>query len=219
MAAMLDYNPKLEVGFEKYAFDYLLGEKLTKGKSSNLKERLSNFHNACRTESSDSKQYWGNKITTEQIAALEKCENAQWPVYLQGFIKNIIEGQKVIFIVRDGRSCVQSKMKRTDQTYATALQRWKTSIDILEFFQSTTLDLHVCKYEDLLKKPKEELIRLCSFLDVSYDESMLQGPSNPIMPDIYKAQGLRPIKEETWPEQWEQDMFQELQKLGYLNEA
>src|SRR5690606_32623928 len=120
LAAMLDCHSKLEVGFERFAFDYLLGEKLSGRNSSDLNSRLQYFKTSCQKQANSSSHYWGNKITTEQIAALGECEGAEWPVYAESFRAKVIGEKKIIFIVRDGRACIQSKMKRTGQNYTTA---------------------------------------------------------------------------------------------------
>ncbi len=220
LTAMLDYNSGLEVALERFAFDYLLGQKMPPEKVKLLDKRLVYFQKACQQEANQSSQYWGNKITTEQITALQDCDNTIWPDYLDSFIMEVIGQKRVVYIVRDGRSCVQSKMKRTDQSYKTALTRWKASVAILDHFQKRNVDLHLCRYEDLVKEPEETLQAICKFLHVKFEEQMLDGPQNPIMPKMYAGDSIRqqPEAETTWPESWTEDMKEELQILGYLDE-
>ncbi len=219
LASMLDYNSELEVGMERFAFDYLLGKELNPDEATQLDKRLHFFKEACRKQGNSSSKYWGNKITTEQIMALEDCENVQWPGYMQLFLDRVVADRKLIFITRDGRSCVNSKMKRTGQDYDTALQRWKKSVQMLGFLEANHPKLCVLRYEDLIGDPEGELGRVCEFLDVAYDNNMLNGPSNPKMPEMYKGQGLsKALSVKDWPASWTEDMKQELEKLGYLNE-
>lgn len=217
MASMLDYNPQLQVGMERFAFDYLLGEKLDKDKSDSLVERINAFDWACQLEAKQSKNKWGNKITTEQIAALGNTLNSDWPTYIDVFSSKVIRNRKVLFIVRDGRACVSSKIKRTGQSYEEALSRWKLSILLLNHLQEKNLNLHICKYEDLVTQPEKVLTLAAEFLGVQFHSAMLEGPKNPNMPKIYKGEALRAINvEEQWPEGWTADMKRELEQLGYL---
>lgn len=165
LAAMLDYHSQLQVGFERFSFDYLLGQKLPPSRASNLGHRIEGFRKACQKQAGLSKGYWGNKITTEQIVALRECENAGWPTYLQQFAEKVIGPRKVVFIVTDGRACVSSKIKRTGQSYETALERWKTGVALMEFLQAQGTKMLMCRYEDLLKDPEAELSAICKFLE------------------------------------------------------
>lgn len=218
LAAMLDYHSKLSVGMERFAFDYLLGEKLTETDKANLQTRLRHFKVSCEKESRHAKTYWGNKITTEQVAALGECQNSKWPAYLNHFIDEVIGDKKVIFIVRDGRACVQSKMKRTEQDYTIALGRWQLSIAMLDYLKEKGVYHYQLRYEDLVAQPEVELLKVCDFLGLKFEKRMLKGPGNPIMPDIYKGKTLLKKKKENWPAEWTADMKPELKKLGYLNE-
>lgn len=220
LTAMLDYNSGLEVALERFAFDFLLGQKMPPDKVKLLEKRLLYFQKACQQEANQSSHYWGNKITTEQITALEECQNTSWPEYLDSFIMEAIGQKRVVYIVRDGRSCVQSKIKRTGQTYEVAVARWKMSVAILDHLKMRNVDLHLCRYEDLIENPEEVLMGVCKFLHVKFEEDMLKGPQNPLMPKMYTGDSIRrqPETETNWPEQWTKDMQPELQKLGYLNE-
>ncbi len=220
LTAMLDYNSHLEVALERFSFDYLLGQKMPPEKAKMLDKRLTYFQKACQDDANLSSHYWGNKITTEQIIALQECDGAIWPEYLDSFIMEVIGLKRVVYIVRDGRSCVQSKMKRTGQDYETALARWKGSIAVLDHFSKRNVDMHVCRYEDLVNEPGETLQDICKFLNVKFEEQMLKGPQNPIMPAIYAGEAIRqkPQTKTNWPERWTEDMKEELLKLGYLDE-
>ena len=76
LAGLLDSHSQLEIGFELFSIDYLIGRKMP-WCSRNKKERLIHnrvqaFRNACLQESLKfSGKLWGNKITSEQINGLE----------------------------------------------------------------------------------------------------------------------------------------------------
>ena len=220
LASMLDYHPKLQVGFERFAFDYLLGEELGGARKNDLNYRLETFDKSCREEAGISKNWWGNKITTEQILALEGCTNIPLNGSISEFITKVIRTRKVVFIVRDGRHCIFSKMKRTNQNYETALMRWKYSIKVLNELSKQGVNLHLCRYEDLLQSPEVELSKVVEFLGFRFDSNMLRGPSNTMMPEMYAGDGLRPISALTEEQKsWTKDILDELIQLKYLDET
>ncbi|WP_417609703.1 sulfotransferase family protein [Owenweeksia hongkongensis] len=219
LASMIDYHPKVKVGFERFAFDFLLGEKLESEDKNDINSRLEAFKKSCKEEAVLSKALWGNKITTEQILALEDCQNIPLNGSILEFTRKVVRSQKVIFIVRDGRHCILSKMKRTGQGYERALQRWKYSTKVLNEFSKQGVNLHLCRYEDLLQNPEGELSRICEFLGVQFERDMLKGPSNSMMPEMYAGKGLRPVSELTEEQKlWTKDIKEELEQLGYLND-
>jgi len=69
LAGLLDSHSQLEIGFELFSIDYLMGRKMP-WCSRNKKERLISdrvqaFRNACLRESLKfSGKLWGNKITS-----------------------------------------------------------------------------------------------------------------------------------------------------------
>jgi len=161
---MIDFHPGIQVGFERFAIDFLLGEKIPQDKKKDLDIRLKLFDESCVDEASkNGDRLWGNKITTEQISALDECVVESNENVGLHFLQKVIKSQKLIYIVRDGRHCVQSKMKRTDQSYEEALARWKYSVELLRDFEESKANMHLCKYEDLLKDPEHELAKICSF--------------------------------------------------------
>ena len=216
LAAMLDSHPKLSVGMEMFAFDYLLAEKIDEKEKDSLIKRVSSFNRACENVASSLKTLWGNKITSEQVFELSKCEGAVWPNYFDYFLSKTVGKNKVVFIVRDGRSCVQSKLNRTEQGYSTALKRWKYSISLLKHLQKTHGNLHVVYYEQLVENPKRELEKLATFFNVPFAKEMLEGHKNKILPDIYKGQELKINTSQNWSQNWTDDMRVELTELGYL---
>jgi hypothetical protein len=216
LAAMLDYHSRLSLGFEAFSVPYLMGEDLPEGKKLNMDERLKQFVARCQESANNNDVYWGNKITTEQIASLAECDEATWPHYLERFIAQAIGNQKVIFIMRDGRTCVDSKMRRTGQTYELAKERWKTSIQIWDYLTQSSVAMHTVTYEDLLAKPKEVLLAVCDFLEVTFEEHMLEGTNNANMPNEYRGKELRQaLAVAQFPKQWTSDLLPELNLAGY----
>lgn len=219
LASMLDFHPDLKVGFERFAFDFLLGEALSKDRAALATARLLNFDKACTDEARKNSTYWGNKITTEQIFAIAECEGVNEGDVAEIFVSGVVRKQKVIFIVRDGRHCVNSKMKRAGLSYDEAVKRWKASIGLLNSFLEKEVNMHICRYEDLLESPEEVLAGVCEFLGYQFNDAMMKGTENPMMPNMYEGSKLRPVPPLSEVQQsWTDDMHHELEQLNYIHE-
>jgi hypothetical protein len=113
------------------------------------------------------KLMWGDKdpIYTEHIETLNE----------------IFPDAKFIHLVRDGRDVALSLMTKTwgPNTFSNAIMYWEKTVHItrrllkmLDCAQSIEL-----KYEDLVTSPEENLQHLCSFLQLEYNEKMLNSYS------------------------------------------
>lgn len=215
IASMLDAHPQLEVATEEFVAEYLL----PKGNSilSNPEQQLQAFVKACQKAASKSKLRYGNKVTTEQLGFVEDYgrnltgRKALW--------QQLWQERKIVFIVRDGRTCISSKLERTSNTYPQALAYWKHSIDMLKYLQQQGAKLVLVRFEDLLQNPREELQKVCDFLDVSYSESMLSGTASDRIFIDYRQRGLdaRKIDRPVDPRVKIEDILEELKFLGYLS--
>lgn len=212
-AGLLDYHPALKVGFERFSVDYLMGEKLSGAEKMNLEARLSHFKKSCEEESKSYK-HWGNKITTEQIFALSECGEDHFE---ERFRDELCKGRKTIFIIRDGRTCVRSKISRTGQSVEEAVKRWKYSVGFMLRLRDSGYDHLILKYEELVQNPEKELQRICGFLKVKYDPQMLEGTENKGMRPEYRQNGFSHSQMEIDEEaqQYEALLQPELSELGY----
>ena len=88
---------------------------------------------------------------------------------------------KFIYIYRDGRDVARSCMGMGwAGNLWTASQRWIDAEQLWAQFRPT-LDPERCteiQFEELLARPEEELTRICAFLGVPYDASMLSYPDD-----------------------------------------
>lgn len=221
LSAMLDCHPELRVGFERFATDYLWAEKFKEGKKASLMKRINTFKRACTKLSYTSDLYWGNKIVEVQIRALFQAPGATSKAeVVKAFSDKVLKNRKVIFLVRDGRHCVRSKLNRENKDYTTALHTWKFSIELYNMLEEHGIEQCLVRYEDLVSNPKKELERICLFLGVPYREEMLQAPNHRAMPDAYKGgKGIRSVPPLTDEQSsWTADMEVELKQLGYLDE-
>jgi hypothetical protein len=194
LAGLLDFHDRLEVGFERFSEAYLMGASLATSRPAIFDDRVRAFLDSCRDEAlrfPDS--IYGNKITTEQVFGLED-HNAANPDatidVLDRFFNEFMNGRKIVFVLRDGRTCVRSKMARTGQSLELACERWKYSVKVYRFLSARDHDTLCIRFEDLLLCPKQTLADVCALLGVPYQESMLQGTANAKMPLDYRQREL-----------------------------
>ena len=90
-------------------------------------------------------------------------------------LENEIDNLKVVFMVRDGRACLTSR--RASKLGSLNLQSicddWNLCMEVI----NKRVDNSQCcivRYEDLVSNPEFELNRVCSFLEIDYEEAMLQ---------------------------------------------
>jgi hypothetical protein len=182
LTGMLDYHNDLEVGMEHSSMACLMGRKITTRGQNMFHRRVREFLRACDKQASlFPKKFYGNKITTEQLMALNKhnVENPASPIdVLDMFFNRYLAGVKVIFILRDGRACVRSKIVRTGKSVEQACARWNDSVEVYKFLRSRHQNNICIRYEDLLTSPKEILEQICGFLEIKFQQTMLDGTAN-----------------------------------------
>lgn len=202
LTGLLDAHPKLEVGFERYAISHLMNKKPL---------AVSTFMEMCSKEASQSTQIWGNKITTEQLQpALEAHQEA----VMQAFT-----ALRVIFVLRDGRTCIASKMARAGLSFGIAQERWLYSVQVYELLLAALPQMAVVKYEDLVQQPQHTLENLCQFIEVPFHKKMLRGSANPKLPVEYqhKTINLQKARATEHPPFPTRDIEAALRKLGYIS--
>lgn len=193
LAGLLDAHPTIRMGFEAFATDYLKGFRIAHHDYSHmLDERIRAFQQACIGEAKNHPgKMWGNKITTEQIAGLEDYNGlfpfAKKPVF-EAFFGHM--ATDVIFILRDGRNCVASKVKRTGQPWELAVHRWRYAVRTYEYLQAHYPRTLLVRFEDLVMSPEKELARITEFLGINYCDTMLQGTQNQNMLADYQRKGF-----------------------------
>ena len=194
LSGLLDSHPKLEVGFELFAIEYLMGKsflnRIFQRKKFIIHDRTAAFKDACIRESKKfSEKLWGNKITTEQIFGLEdhNIANPRERVdIIDFFFRESMYDIKIIFILRDGRTCVRSKVKRTGQPFALACKRWNFSVQVYRYLKESHNNNITVKFEELLKNPRQVLENICSFLSIPFEEKVLKGTRNEKMLPEYR---------------------------------
>lgn len=133
---------------------------------------------------------WGNKITTEQLYGLEDHNAVHLPYVdvLDRFFREAVPEYRIVFIIRDGRACTASKVRRTGQTWEQAAFRWHYSVRVLKAIRQ--LDRPVCevRFEDLVNEPERVLRLVCRYLDVEFEPAVLQQTdSDTLRPEYRRA--------------------------------
>jgi len=130
---------------------------------------------------------------------------------------------KVIQLVRDGRGTVNSWLKSGSSSFTETVNSWRFHI------KSHRRSLKKIKpenkirvrYEDLCTNPVSELTRLCDFLQVSYQETMLrmEGPFHMLGGNPGTMENNRVIQlDNEWERMFTQDQLTLFDKLaGPLN--
>ncbi|MBZ0269938.1 sulfotransferase [bacterium] len=223
LAGLLDAHPGLEVGFEHRSVATLMGHDVKERGPGLFDARVAAFLGGCRTEAARFPgRLWGNKITTEQILGLEdrNLEHPDAPPIdvLDRFFNEALAGVPVVFLLRDGRTCVRSKVRRTGQSVAQACERWRYSVDVWRFFRDCHLRNLTIRFEDLVRQPRETMETVCDFLDVSWCEEMLTGTRSAKMLPEYRRAGVDegPAALGDVPREVEETLGHVLAECGYL---
>lgn len=92
---------------------------------------------------------------------------------------------KIIALIRGGNDVISSVMGRSKKNFRVACHRWQRAIEVIHGLKTSYPDLVlVVSFESLVIHPKENAERIAEFLQVEYQERMLEGPQyNPWYPE------------------------------------
>lgn len=192
LAASLAGHSQLVVAMELFGAAHLLGMRLAPCPDLDIfTARTRAFREGCLDAiGAHPGRIWGNKITTEHLFGLED-HNAAHPPYvdvLDRFFREAVPEFRIVFIVRDGRACTASKVRRTGQTWEHAAFRWHYSVRVLKAVRK--LDRPVCtvRFEDLVADPMPALESACHCLGVAFEPGMLQQTaSQSLLPEYRRS--------------------------------
>lgn len=132
-----------------------------------------------------------NIISTKDI--LWSGFNDNWAIEFFKPMHNTFKDSKFISIVRDGRDALSSHIKLVDARHINPLYKYKKTNAMLAMSLSfircwrkqIAFTYHykkilkekffVIKYEDLVKNPIETMQKACSFLDIKYNDDMVNS--------------------------------------------
>ena len=201
LTTCLDAHPLMDVGEELFTAEYLGGGVIDDRRYRyDMRYRVSRFFEACDMRARKVVQpISGNKILTENIFWLQDClpTMQQHPLHHVRYFFNQVPGNvRIVFIIRDGRNIIASKVKRTQQPISHALFRYKHLMFVLRYLKEHYTSLLVLRFEDLVCEPEKELRSVCDYLGVVFDSAMLttQGKT---MPSYYAKSYFDKSKAET----------------------
>jgi hypothetical protein len=92
---------------------------------------------------------------------------------------------RIIGIIRNGNDAISSGMRRGRKSFSGAAYRWCRAIEIMHELKSRLPEVVlIVSFEDLVMRPRENMKRIADFLQVDYEERMLEGPVfNPWYPE------------------------------------
>lgn len=236
ISGLIDNHPQIEVGLDLFSADSLAGWKVDpeiiakENPHTRMVDRISNFKNKCLAHLRHvKKHYWGNKVTTEHLFGLIKAlinGNGHWKDHpktietLDYFFGSEFAQQRYIFIIRDGRTCVSSKITRGNVNIEQACENWKFSTYLYQYLQTSPLvkgRTYFIRYEDLVQKPQESLEKICAFLDVTFAPEMLTGTTNEKLLPEYRRNYFDVSRTQVPEYQlWHDHISDELHACGYL---
>jgi hypothetical protein len=228
LAGLIDAHPRCEIIYETLSATYLVCDTdadrvAEQGRSleQRTRRRVGRFVDAWGEEASRHPgMVWGHKTTTEQIRALTK-QPPPGPADFDpiGYFVETLSAVPTVFILRDGRTCIPSKMSRAGRSLDFALSLWAFSVEYLKRLRASDTPLHVVKMEDLVRNPVPALKEICAFVGLPYDERMLDGTANKKMLPEYRHGRFEVDKVELpdAPPEWVSKIEAELVYCGYLD--
>ncbi|HPR05046.1 MAG TPA: sulfotransferase [Denitromonas sp.] len=233
LAGVLDAHPQVRVMIERHSIAHLCGRAAMYDNQpiSGAEEaaaRVDNFIAACNAEAALSPDLmFGHKSTTEQVGALRLPMSTEEVVEPDGAMINDeilwhfaqrVSNARVIFILRDGRTCVRSKMRRAGRTVEKAVAAWRYSVTVHNVMKRICPLYCEVKFESLITRPADEMQRICEFLEIEYVPEMLNGTNNPAIRKEYRRMGFdSDILTLDGCDDWAgREMRDELLELGYI---
>ncbi len=115
--------------------------------------------------------YKAVQATTDSAYVLDSSKS---PLRMRALAYHNPESMKVILLSRDYRGVVNSKHKR-GIAKTKAAYHWKWCMRQMEVFSKALSDSQVCRvrYEDLCNNTAEEMHRICDFLDLPFEDTIL----------------------------------------------
>jgi len=173
LACCLEYHPETHVVLEQFNEIAAKDAKLF-------------AENCIEEENKYPKKIWGNKILTDWPLPPKR-----WGGYENDLLfKELLPEAKILFIIRDGRTCVRSKVKndgRYNVDFERACKLWlDINVPLYVFFKTSHKNNIIVRFEELILEPEKKLTEICEFLNIDYSPEMLKGPSNPFMPKGYR---------------------------------
>lgn len=140
------------------------------------------------------------------------CEKTPVHMLYLPHIAKLFPEAKFIFLVRDPRDICLSLKKVPFNAGSTVsiARRWKRyarlSVSYQRQYQGKLL---VVKYEDLIRQPERQIMKICQFLNIDYQSDMLKQENGPATFDgekeYWKLNAIKPIDKNNY-DKWRYEM-------------
>jgi len=130
---------------------------------------------------------------------------------------------KVIALVRDGRGTINSWLKDEQNPFVETVKSWRFHMENQQksLRSIKAKDKIFVRYEELCRNPEVELLRLCDFLEIPYQEKMLAmaGPFHMLGGNPGTYERTKTIRLDTgWEQKFDQEQLTLFNQLaGSLN--
>lgn len=142
--------------------------------SKNESTLLEVFNNVIKTINASDKK------TNNSIIGFKDVWSEQ---YSAPFLNQFPDSGRVIFIIRDPRSIVASNYGMNNHRYPLKflIRQWRKSVCYSIMYSEIIQKYHkkctYIKYEDLINEPKKTIQKMCSFLNIEFEENLM-NPEN-----------------------------------------
>jgi hypothetical protein len=145
------------------------------------------------------------------------CEKTPDHVQNLGLLSKVFQNARFVHMIRDGREVACSLTRRQRRHPELVIYRWKKLVNLGRREGARLGDRYLeVIYEDLTSSPKAQMERVCEFLQLDFDESVLQSqmPQSPGRKRLAGALGTispNPLK---WVEYFDSKTLCELEHIG-----
>lgn len=185
LAAMLNGHSDVVMASEVHQREILLGEDPVWEPASPV-ARLAGFFAACDTAAGRWPGLrWGNKLTTEVVL----YGGGHPAMGIAGAVSEVLgrfPPVPVVYIIRDGRSVVASKLERAGDTIEKACRHWSVGVEFMLALAQHPSPARVVRYEDLVREPDVVASQVCDHLDLPFQGSMLDVTSSDFLLPEYR---------------------------------
>jgi hypothetical protein len=127
----------------------------------------------------------GKGLETFLLHQLSENDSSEYLITKTPTVKGIenfskyFKGIKLIIIIRDGRSVVESGQKSFDWNFEKAVIDWRSNAKkIIEFMDNNPDESLLIKYEDLCSNPEDVIREICEYLEIDFNKFPLRELNN-----------------------------------------